>query len=201
MANSVSNYPWHDRETLYQKYVVEGKSGEQVADELGCDTSTVFKWMHRLDVPVRQAKHQMRDRAWRDKEAMEEMYLEKGMSTREIAEELDCKNPTIFKWLHRHGIPTRQPYSEKPPSFRTDHEGHEIIQTKTGGVHRTVFVHRLIAVAEYGLDAIRDKVIHHDNGIPWDNRPENLEIMSRKKHRQHHMNQHWERKKSKGGGD
>jgi len=44
-------------------------------------------------------------------------------------------------------------------------------------------IHRLVAVAEYGFDAVVDKEIHHKNGMPWDNRPENLEPLSKEEHR------------------
>jgi len=33
---------------------------------------------------------------------------------------------------------------------------------------------------------VKDKHVHHKNGIPWDNRPENLEAMSRQEHRTIH---------------
>jgi hypothetical protein len=47
-------------------------------------------------------------------------------------------------------------------------------------------VHRLLAVAEFGADAVADKVVHHKNGIPWDNRPDNIELLDRAEHSRHH---------------
>jgi len=54
------------------------------------------------------------------------------------------------------------------------------------GVGENVPHHRLLAVAEYGLDEIAGKDIHHKNNIPWDNRPENIKPMSPSEHRSHH---------------
>lgn len=51
-------------------------------------------------------------------------------------------------------------------------------------------VHRLMMVAEEGFDALEDKVVHHKNHIPWDNRTENLELMSRAEHSSHHS-EYW----------
>jgi len=43
-------------------------------------------------------------------------------------------------------------------------------------------IHRLVAVAEYGVDEVKEKHIHHKNGVKWDNRPENLEPLSNSEH-------------------
>ena len=42
------------------------------------------------------------------------------------------------------------------------------------------------------IDALKGKVVHHENGIPWDNRPENLETMSPEKHRKIHAQEQWQ---------
>lgn len=47
-------------------------------------------------------------------------------------------------------------------------------------------VHRLLAVSEYGLDAVVGKEVHHENGIPWDNRPENISLVDSAEHRRIH---------------
>ena len=54
-----------------------------------------------------------------------------------------------------------------------------------------VYVHRLLAVAEYGFDAVKNKEVHHKNGIPWDNRPENIKVVGIKQHRQIEANRRW----------
>ncbi len=53
-----------------------------------------------------------------------------------------------------------------------------------------VAVHRLVAAAEYGTEAIRGKHIHHLNGVPFDNRPSNLSPLTPAEHMQQHMMNH-----------
>jgi hypothetical protein len=47
-------------------------------------------------------------------------------------------------------------------------------------------VHRLLAIAEHGTDAVAGQHVHHKNGIPFDNRPENLELLSPSEHSKRH---------------
>jgi hypothetical protein len=47
-------------------------------------------------------------------------------------------------------------------------------------------VHRLLAVAEYGFEAVLGKEVHHENGVPWDNRPDNISLVDPAEHRQIH---------------
>lgn len=65
--------------------------------------------------------------------------------------------------------------------------GSEIIDDKG-----QVYVHRLVAVAEHGFDDVSNAIVHHKNGVPWDNRPENLEVMTQSEHvRRHHKKLTW----------
>jgi hypothetical protein len=67
--------------------------------------------------------------------------------------------------------------------------GHEFFKVRIHGKSHTLFHHRLIAVAEHGFDAVCGNVVHHKNDIPWDNRPENLELMTLAEHTAHHNKQ------------
>jgi hypothetical protein len=44
---------------------------------------------------------------WRNKEKLEELYLEEEMSMAEIADELGCADVTVQYWLDKHDIETR----------------------------------------------------------------------------------------------
>jgi len=43
-------------------------------------------------------------------------------------------------------------------------------------------IHRLVAVAEFGVSDVVEKHVHHKNGVRWDCRPENLELLSNSDH-------------------
>jgi hypothetical protein len=47
-------------------------------------------------------------------------------------------------------------------------------------------VHRLLAVAEWGVDAVKGKHVHHENGVKWDNRVGNLELLNPSEHAKMH---------------
>jgi|GEM_PF-1757404 len=143
-------------------------------------------------------------RPWRDAETLERLYIAEGLTTREIADRLGCTNGTVSQWLNHHDIPTRENWvagveaakranREERVAQRTLPSGYEYWTSKEGDdrTNRIVYVHRLLAVAEYGFDAVADTDIHHRNGVPWDNRPENIALLSKSDHGRHHANQRW----------
>ena len=56
-----------------------------------------------------------------------------------------------------------------------------------GGVY--VLEYRLIAAKKIGRLLRNDEVVHHKNGDPTDNRPENLEVLSQSEHSREHANE------------
>lgn len=80
--------------------------------------------------------------------------------------------------------PNWVPYAD----YQINNYGHAIWQQQDGARYqkRSVMVHRLQAVAEWGFDRVADKVVHHKNGVPWDNRIENLQLMDRGEHSRLH---------------
>jgi len=57
---------------------------------------------------------------------------------------------------------------------------------RCGVVGKGVLVHRLLAVSEYGYEKVCNNVVHHKNEVKWDNRPDNIEVMSRTVHAKLH---------------
>jgi len=75
-----------------------------------------------------------------------------------------------------------------PPQFYTDKlRGHE--QVRSAG--KCIRVHTLMAIADgappsavFGKGGFE---VHHLNGIPWDNRPENLDVITTAEHNRIHQ--------------
>lgn len=132
----------------------------------------------------------MSSEPWHDPDILEELYWEEGMSLLEIGDELGCSNTTVKRWMDRHDISTRTAPYHKPPCFHTDDRGYESWRHEIGDKEDQyrVRVHRLVAVAEYGFDAVVEMDIHHENGIPWDNRPCNVFPISHQDHGKLHGN-------------
>ena len=132
---------------------------------------------------------------WRDYDTMYELYVEQQKSCYDIAEEMPVTARTINEWINRLGIRTRS-ISEgtviakrKRPNFKiqTYSEGYERIETDYRSERYIVHIHRLLAVAEYGFDAVANKHVHHKNGLRWDNRPDNIELLTAEEHSRLHF--------------
>lgn len=128
---------------------------------------------------------------WTESE-LSELYVDKGMSAREIAEECETSRYHVLKHLHHYALTRTRTEAmrelhgthDSPATYYTDNvRGYEVWSTGD----KTVYVHRLLAVAEFGLEAVKDKDVHHKNGVKWDNRPENIEA----KDGGEHIAEHW----------
>lgn len=120
---------------------------------------------------------------WQDEQTLRELYVEQEMSTYEIADKLGCHASTVSNWLHKYDIETRDRSVAGTPRHSFEN-GYEYIRSSNDAVR----VHRLVAVAEWGFDAVADRDIHHINGVKWDNRPANLAVLNADEHRSLHSN-------------
>ncbi|MBQ7798605.1 MAG: HNH endonuclease [Clostridia bacterium] len=58
------------------------------------------------------------------------------------------------------------------------------------------FEHRRIAKLKIGRDLADDEVVHHIDGDATNNKPSNLQVMTRAEHMRHHIREYWQRKKA-----
>jgi len=170
--------PWRDAELLEELYVDQGLSQPQISERFGCTSSTVSRWLdnHGID----------RDRPWRDADLLREKYHDEGMSAPEIAEEIDCNSSTVLNWMDKLGV-ERRTAADRPANFRSMHapsSGYEFWECAASD--KIMYVHRLLAIAEYGIEAVKENDVHHKKEIPWLNTPGNIELMDPSEHRSHH---------------
>ncbi len=161
---------------LHYLYAFEDLDLADIAEKYGCSITTVSKWNNEMGI----------DKLHRDRELIKFLYWDLGMSVSAAGGVLGCDGATVHKNMMRLGIPRREPNTEKPPNFRT-RKGYEMIRHYDGEKHQQFMVHRLMAVAKYGFEAIRGLDVHHKNGIPWDNRFDNIELLSRPEHTRKHQ--------------
>ena len=130
---------------------------------------------------------------YRDGEILEWLYWGEGLSTHDIGSVFNITHQTVRKWMERNGVERRSRYEgakralSKPyaPLEMHDH-GQMRWALYYGGDESYLKVSRLLAVSEFGFDAVCDKVVHHKNRIPWDDRPDNIELMTPSEHTKHH---------------
>lgn len=139
------------------------------------------------------------EKLWREEEILRELYIKKPRSTREIGEMLGCSDVTIRNWLEHFGIERRSMVEalaverrRSPAYFRTGQRGYEAWEHTYQGERYHVYVHRLLAVAEYGFEAVRDRPVHHKLGIRWTNWHDAIEVMDDSEHRSMHFKEVWE---------
>lgn len=187
---------YQDPERLRELYWEQEKTAMETANVLGCSEGTVLNYMDEYGIPRRRDGGGWRDdRPYEDEALMRELYHGEGLSTVEIAERFGCSQPLITQWMDRHGIDTRaeaERYRMDPDlPVRTTPYGYVRAFHTYRGQKEHVAIHRLLAVAEYGLGALDGKVVHHKNHVPWDNRPENIELMRPEEHGRLHAEERW----------
>jgi len=115
------------------------------------------------------------------------------LSIAEMADEAGVSEATIIRQMERHGIDRRPGHVthvlRNPGAgfVQADARGYEMVKHSVGDHTYNYPIHRLLAIAKYGYDAVEGAVVHHRNSVKWDNRPANLELLeSQSKHAKHH---------------
>lgn len=194
-------YPWRDKERLERLYIEEDMTQPEIAEKWDCGATTVSKWLRKFDIKTRTPSDWKREypQLW-DEEWLREKYQEEGLTAPGVADIVGCSENAVLNAVEEQGIPKHsQGIVNKTihPSFdynrgymrATAHNYDDGEQVGTD----TIRVHRLVAVAKYGFDALKGKVVHHKNGVKWDNRPCNLEIMAQSEHMErHHEQSDWD---------
>lgn len=193
MPNQYSDpEPYHDRDTLKQLYCDEELTTMEIAERFDVSQSVITRWLDKNDINTRTSAESRdlngtnhsptKDGPHTDPEWLREKYFDEGLTLEEMAEEAGLESGvTILINMDKHGMERRTvgDYLRKEDSIRTaKHDNHEQISfTGCNGSTRYYDVHRLLAIAIWGLDEVAGKIVHHSNGIGWDNRPDNLELI------------------------
>jgi len=111
---------------LREQYVNQQHTTTMIAEECGCDPTTVNSWLNEHSIETRQQggspENQVPDERLADAEWLHEKYIENKLTTTEIADMCDCAGSTVGDWLKRHNIPTRDGGAQIVDSRLTDAE-------------------------------------------------------------------------------
>lgn len=129
-------------------------------------------------------------KVYQDKETLKELYWEEEMSLYDIADKFGVNQVTIMNWMDKFGLERRERTkaigvakgSDPVPMKIHQTRGHRVWQHRHDNEYNEVAIHRLTAVAWFGMDAVRGKDVHHKNKHPLDNRQENLRCLTREEH-------------------
>jgi predicted DNA-binding protein YlxM (UPF0122 family) len=171
---------YRDADTLSRLYHEEGLKQREIAERFGVGQDVISDWMSRLDIQTRSQW------ATEDEEALRELYHGENKSLQEVGEELDASAKAVQRAMERFEIPRRDPrHTRDCPTLYTD-DGYWTWHINDWNNQYNIRVHRLIAVAEHGFEAVKGNVVHHKNQHKSDNRPENLELMTQAEHNKVH---------------
>jgi transposase-like protein len=106
------------------------------------------------------------------------------MDQANIAQKYEVDQSTVSRWMDRHDVEARHERVTHStlPRLRQHQRGYQYWEHGD----QYVYVHRLVAVAHYGLKAVAGQHVHHRNDVPWDNRFENLEVLDAGQHHAKH---------------
>ena len=101
---------------------------------------------------------------WQDESKLRKLYSENQMLVADIADKWKTTPKTIGKWLNKHGIERRDKEAERlrgirsrPANYEVKNDGYERWTNHSDGNKSVVYVHRLLAVAEYGFETVKAK--------------------------------------------
>jgi transposase len=103
-----------NKDWLYDQYITQGKSTNQIAKEIGCGASAVQHWLRTHEIPIRDCSSSklkpssqlLSDESWLNQ------YITLMKSASKIGQEIGCQQETVSNYLHKYGIPIRSQSEE-----------------------------------------------------------------------------------------
>ena len=186
------------KEWLYEEYVVKCRTGIAIAEEIGCNKATVYRALKRLGIEERP--HTSKYEKLNDKNWLINAYVNDGRSLNDIAREVGSTPGNIKSHIDVLGVKTRTNKEVAKTGKGVDASNWKGGRRKAGNYTyvyapdhpqaiKTGYVmeHRLVAEQSIGRLLKPNEVVHHKDGDGQNNKPENLEVLTRSEHVQRHF--------------
>jgi len=131
------------------------------------------------------------DRAFTQKELAGVLNCTKTMVCNYLKKLEDENHIVVLDKRGKHGAKLHKPtesihevdeYAAYPIKFYINN-GYRVVHHHHRGERHSFPLHKLVAVAEYGIDEVKGKHIHHKNKHSIDNRPSNLIPLEKSEHK------------------
>lgn len=158
---------------------------KQVGEKIGASLQTIKQMAERHGVGT-LSQSEAKKAMWEREEDTDKFLSEAHKKTREMVDEGEHNfQDEDFERVQPDEIHERNQYAQ----FRTNFNGYESWRSHDpDGKQRVMKVHRLLAIAEFGPEAVKDLHVHHKKNIPWLNTYENICLM----HPEDHGKEHYE---------
>lgn len=162
MSNKYTYSAPYTEKELFDLYVNNGHSQTEIANMFGVSQHKVLKDMRKMGIQARKSKRR-------------NQYGENNSS---------WKGGRIL-------VNYKTPYGHRYLSNRNKNKGYYMMRTPdhpNAGKNGYVFEHIVVALKNENRKLLDNKIecVHHINFIRTDNRPENLVICTKDKHREYH---------------
>jgi len=184
-----------DRAQIAREYL-RGATGTEIAARYGVTVATIYYHLRLAGVRCRPKNHsRMRSVSIPE---LSRLLQSKDLTIDQLAAHFGVSVPTIVRRMRKHGLASCRGHgSPGPANFfwqggqRTDKEGYLMVKapdhpqaTRDGYVRQ----HRLVVERELGRFLLPAEIVHHRDGDPTNNDPDNLEVFATQAD---HMRHEW----------
>lgn len=188
-----------DTDTVAREYRA-GATGPEIAARYGTQLAAVYHHLDKAGVPRRPSNHTRQ----RDVPVAElrRLLASKELTIDQIAEHFGVAVATIVRRMRHHGLRSQRGHgSPGPANFfwqggqRREKEGYRMVWMPNhphAAQNGYVREHRLVMERHLGRYLDPQEVVHHRDGDPTNNDPENLEVFANhSEHMQHEWQENW----------
>ena len=176
------------KEYLYNAYVDRHLTMAQIGKEVGCSAATILYDLRRFNIPIRETAEYNRGRKVPQEhiEKLRRIHTGKYVSEETRRKLSESRKRGHFRSPNWKGGKRTGRTDEYIQVYKPDHPN----ATKEG----YMMEHRLVMEQMIGRYLTKDEVVHHKNKKRFDNRPDNLQLMTFKEHMAFHMRERWKKK-------